>query len=722
MSPSRSVALRLPPALRPLGPYLPALGIVALQLVVFPTGIGPWTLGVVVGLLTALVALGLALIYRANRILNFAQGDLGALPTTLSVGLVAVTGLPYALGFGIGLAAAMALGAVVELAIIRRFFRAPRLLLTVATIGLSQLLIVCGLLLPRLWGEDIFTNQRLGEPFDVRIELGSVIFGGGEVLAMVVAPLLLAALAVFLRGTDVGIAVRASAERADRAALLGVPVRRLQTLVWVVAASLSFIGVFLQVTIFGFSAASALSPQALVFALSALIIGRMEHLPAITASAVGLRILEQGVAANNPSAPARIYLVVAAVLLVVLVLRRTSRTRRDTDATSTWSAAEEVRPIPPELGRIPLVRVARVAVPAVLVALAAALPLVLGPSNELKASTVVVYAIVALSIVVLTGWAGQVSLGQMAFVSVGAAVGAVATATWAIDVSLALVVAGVAGAVVAVVVGLPALRQPGLFLAVTTLAFSLAASNFLLNRKEQTWIPRGQVEALPLFRRFDLSSEAAMYELCLAVAVLAFLAVGGIRRSRTGRVLLAVRDNERAAASYSVPVLRAKLTGFALSGFLAAVAGCLLVHVNGAYSEGPFVAAESFGIFTASVVGGLGSMTGAVLGAVFLNGGRWFLTDQWRLLPSAIGVLVVLLVLPGGLGNLVFRGRDALLRVVARRRGIEVASMVADRDRGDAPAAIKVALPGDLDGDGAGSDGDDDGPSLKADEPVGSAP
>ncbi|MCB0972717.1 MAG: hypothetical protein KDA97_14525, partial [Acidimicrobiales bacterium] len=181
-----------------MGPFAPALAIVALQLVVFPTGIGPWVLGVVVGLLTALVALGLALIYRANRILNFAQGDLGALPTTLSVGLIAITGLPYAVGFGIGLAAAAVLGAVVELAIIRRFFRAPRLLLTVATIGLSQLLIVCGLLLPRLWGEDIFTNQRIGEPFHARIELGSVIFGGGEVLAIVVAPLLLAALALFL--------------------------------------------------------------------------------------------------------------------------------------------------------------------------------------------------------------------------------------------------------------------------------------------------------------------------------------------------------------------------------------------------------------------------------------------------------------------------------------------------------------------------------------------
>ena len=160
-------------------------------------------------------------------------------------------------------------------------------------------------------------------------------------------------------------------------------------------------------------------------------------------------------------------------------------------------------------------------------------------------------------------------------------------------------------------------------------------------------------------------------------------------------MLIAVRDNERGAAAYAIPVLRAKLTGFALSGFLAAVAGCLLVHVNQAYTEGPFVAAESLGVFTAAVVGGLGSAAGAVLGALYLNGGIWFLPEHWRLLPSAVGVLAVLLVLPGGLGSLLYRGRDALLRRIARRRGIVVASLMADerRRRPTRLRAIKVAMP-----------------------------
>jgi branched-chain amino acid transport system permease protein len=712
MTPARP-ALRIPPALRPVAPYVPALAILALQLAVFPTGLGPWALGVVTGLLTALVALGLALVYRANRILNFAQGDLGTLPTALAVGIVAVSGWPYLVGLTAGLVAAIVLGVVVELAIIRRFFRAPRLLLTVATIGISQLLIVAGVLLPRLWGKQIFADQTVPQPFSAHFEIGTEVFRGSEVLAVIVAPLLLAGLALFLRGTDIGVAVRASAERADRAALLGIPVRRLHTLVWAMAATLSFVGVFLQAGMFGFPSATVLSLQTLVFALIALVIGKLEHLPAITAAAIALRVLDQGVQANNPSSPGRVYLVLAAVVLVALVVRRAGTRRSDVDTASTWTAAEEVRPIPAELRDLGVVRLMRFGLPALLVVLAAALPIVLTPSDELKAATVAVFALIALSVVVLTGWAGQVSLGQMSFVAVGGAVGAVATSTWNLDLSLALIVAGLAGAVVAVVVGLPALRLPGLFLAVTTLAFSLASSNYLLNRKEQTWIPRDRLARPDLFRTFDLSSQAAMYELVLAVVVLAFVAMAGVRRSRTGRVLLAVRDNERGAAAYSVSVVRAKLGAFAVSGFLAATAGCLLVHINQAYSETPFVAAQSLGVFTAAVVGGLGSLPGAVLGALYLQGGTWFLPDKWRLLPSAVGVLAVLLVLPGGLGNLLYRVRDGWLRGVARKRGIRVASLLADEGGDDAPDAVRVAMAGAPGTVGAG-------PAEPTGEPVGS--
>lgn len=674
-----------------VGPYLPAAAVLALQLVVFPTGRGAWALGLVSGLLTALVALGLALVYRANRIINFAQADLGTLPTMVAVGIISVSGLPWALGVGAGLAAALVLGGLVELAIVRRFWRAPRLLLTVATIGLSQLLIVCGTLLPRWWHRDTFASERLPQPFGGSFSIGVETFRANEILALVLAPVLMVTLALVLRRTDLGVAVRASAERADRAGLLGVPVRRLQTLVWAVAGVLSFVGVYLHAAIFGVGAAGSLSPQAMLFALGALVLGRLDHLPAITLSAVALRILGQGIDTNYPTSPGRTYVVLAAVILLALVVRRAATGRADQDRVSSWHDAGAVRPVPPELRSLPLVRSLSIGLPVALVAAAGVLPLLLGPANQLRATTVIVYALIALSITVLTGWAGQVSLGQMSFVAVGGAVGAVATATWHLDLTVAVLIAGVAGAAVATVVGLPALRLPGLYLAVTTLAFSQAASNYLLNRSEQSWIPAGRLDRPLLLRRFDLDGQLAMYYLVLAVAVLGFLAVAGLRHSRTGRALAAVRDNDRGAAAFSVSVLRAKLLAFAVSGFLAAVAGCLLVHVNQAYSELPFKASESLGVFTAAVVGGLGSWVGAVLGAGYLSGGNFFLTERWRLLPSAVGVLAVLLVLPGGLSDLLLRARDAGLRRLARRRSIVVPSLVADKaDDASVPDALRA--------------------------------
>ncbi|MGZ4730018.1 MAG: branched-chain amino acid ABC transporter permease, partial [Acidimicrobiales bacterium] len=267
----------------------------------------------------------------------------------------------------------------------------------------------------------------------------------------------------------------------------------------------------------------------------------------------------------------------------------------------------------------------------------------------------------------------------------GAAIGAYATQTWHLDLSLALLVAGLVGVVVAVLVGLPALRLRGLFLAVTTLAFAMATSSWLLNRRYFGWIPVSRVTRPKLFGVIDLNSQSSYYYLCLACLGLVVLGVRGIRRSRTGRVLLALRENERGAQSFGVNVIRAKLTAFALSGFLAAFAGCLLAHLLQAFSPDVYGPGASFGIFTTAVVGGLGSLLGAALGALYLQGGQWFLPGpQWQQLASAAGVLVVLLIIPGGLGDLVYRVRDSWLRWVAQRHDIIVPSLLAD-----------IAQPGD---------------------------
>jgi branched-chain amino acid transport system permease protein len=214
---------------------------------------------------------------------------------------------------------------------------------------------------------------------------------------------------------------------------------------------------------------------------------------------------------------------------------------------------------------------------------------------------------------------------------------------------------------------------------VSTLGFGLAASSYFLNPRFFDWVPRKRIERPDLFGQIDLGSTTAIYYFCLGVSVLVLLGLQGIRHSRTGRVLLALRENEKATQAFGVSATRAKLTAFAISGFVAAVAGCLFVHHQQAYDKASFDPSLSILLFTAAVIGGLGSLTGGVLGAVWLRGGAWLLPSNWQFFSSSIGVLFVLLVIPGGLGTLVYKVRDLWLRWVADRNEILVPSMVADR-------------------------------------------
>jgi branched-chain amino acid transport system permease protein len=673
----------------------PAAVIVLVQLLLFPMPLGIWLQGITVGLLGALVAVGMALVYRSNRILNFAQADLGMAPATLAVVLVQAFAWSWLASLVVGVVAAVVVGAVVELAVIRRFVRSSRLILTVATIGLAQVLVVLTALVPgwladltgRTEADVVPTADRLAFPWRFEFSLDPLVFRSDHVLAWLVAPLLLAGVAVFLRVTALGTAVRASAERPDRAAMLGIPVGRLTTYVWALAALLSFVGLFLRAGVVGLPVGTALGLGVLLSAFAALTLGRLTDLPSVAISAVALGLLEQGVAWNDSidvglftidaRGSALVAPLLGVVILAALLVRRVGRSRAEDEATA-WQGSSEVRPVPVELRSVPEVRLVRVAVVVVVVAVLVALPHVLGTADSLRASAVIVYAVVAISVVVLTGWAGQVSLGQMGFVAIGGAVAALATNSWGLDLLAALPLAGVVGAAVAVVVGLPALRLRGLYLAVVTLAFAMAVSSWLTNPDYFSWIPQGRIERAPLLGRISVESPTALYYLCLGGFAFAVFIVTGVRRSRTGRILVAVRDNERGAQAYGVNVTRAKLTAFAVSGFVAALAGGLLVHHQQVFSPGLVAPEQNLLVFTAAVVGGLGSLVGAVLGAVFLQGGGWFLPTELQVLATGAGVLIVLLILPGGLGGVVYRIRDLWLRSVARRRGIVSASLLAD--------------------------------------------
>lgn len=659
-----ATSTRLVGAARPL---VPALAIVAVQQVLFPLSLGLFLHGVLVGGLTALVALGMALTYRANRVLNFAHAALGTTPLVLAALLRTAWGWPWVPAVAAGLAAAVVLGAVVELAIIRRFATAPRLLLTVATLGLSQLLAAGALLLPRAFGRGPVDQVQLPAPFDFRLELGGFVFRGYALLTAIVVPVALVALGVFLKRTDAGVAVRAAADRADRASSLGIPVKRLQTLVWVLAAVLSFAAVLLRSGLPGSVAVSGLGFAVLLRALAALLIGRLTDLATIATTAMALGVLEIGVG-QNASSPDLIDPVLGVVIVAALAFQRRSATRVDITDSSSWRASEDLRPVPKHLARLPKVRLVRLGGPALLAAVAVALPAVLSVDRAFKAATLLVYALLCLSVVVLTGWSGQVSLGQIAFLALGSAVGAKVTVDWGLDLTIALALSALAGGVAATLVGLPAVRLRGLYLAVTTLALSLATTSYLLNPRFDvaSWVPQGRVPRPPLLGRIDLDSQHRAYYLVLFVLAAVLVGLRGVRNSRSGRAMLAVRDNERGAQAYSIDAARVRLTAFALSGAIAALAGCLLVHVTGGIDPALYEPGENLGVFSMAVVGGIGTPAGAVLGAGYVQGTRWFLPVEWQLLSSGAGILLVLLVLPGGLGGLLLRLRD---RWLARTAG-----------------------------------------------------
>ena len=650
---------------------LPAFGLVAAQLIFFGMPAGAWVRGVVLGLLIALLAMGMALVYRANRVINFAQADLGFVPTSLAVGLIVFSGLPYLFGFGVGLVAAVALGAIVELAFVRRFAKASRLVLTVATIGITQLLAVLALLVPRMWDQSA-ASQRIPPPLDWKVTIGTFILSANDLIAMIVAPLAMVAVAVFLSATRLGTAIRGSAERSERALMLGIPVAWLSTLVWAIAAGLSFLALFLRAGILGVPLGAALSLSTLVLALAALVIGRLRYLPTVATAAVALGILEYGVA-WNASSPLLVTPIIGAAVLAALLLQRRQYGRADRDEATAWRLADEVRPLQPWIARLPLVRLMRWGMATAIIVGLVLIPLLLRTDQIIKATAVAVFAVIGLSLVVLSGWAGQISLGQMAFVAIGAAVSGKCTISWNVDMSLSLLIGGTAGAAAALIVGLPALRLRGLYLAVTTLVFALAVNSWMLNRQFFDWVPQQRVERLPLFGRIDVSTPTRFYVYTLVVLTIVYLGLRGIRHSRTGRAIIALRENELAAQAFSVSPVPVKLTAFTISGFVAGIAGGLFVQLSQSFDLSSYGAGASLDVFTAAVVGGLGSLFGGVLGAVFLRGSQWFITaPEWRLLSSALGVLIVLLIIPGGLASLVIKIRDWYVGVVLRRRHVPI--------------------------------------------------
>lgn len=692
--------LPVPARLRPLvagGAVLVLWGVLA-RLMGRGLPVGILIRGTVFGSLIALLAIGVVLVYRANRIVNFAQAELGSVAAVLAIQFKLVWGWNYFVAVVVALVLAGAMGGLIDRLVIRRFHRAPRLILTVGTIGLAQILNALSIIIPLMIGG--LAAGTFATPFTFRFDVHPQVFGGDHVMVMAVVPVVMLGLVWFLRFTDYGIAIRAAAENGDRANLVGIPVKRLSTLVWTLAGFLSATAVILRVPLVGFASFQSVSGAGnalLLRTLAAAVLGRMESLPRTVVAAIGIGIFQEA-AAWQYSDTDFVDALLVGVILIGLLLQKDFFSRAAETGISTWKAVREIRPVPAELRDLPEVRWAGFGITTLLTVAVITLPLWATPSQEQAAALVAIYAIVALSLFVLTGWAGHISLGQFAFVGFGGAACGVLYGRHGWDLMLALPAGVLFAAGAAVLVGLPALRIRGLFLAVTTLAFAVTAETFLLEDRYVPWLIETRLAPPALWGRFPLSEGWQQYFLCLVGLLAAIVAVRNLRAGRMGRAIIAVRDNEANAEAAGIDATRVKLAAFAISGGLAGFAGGLyVINQQGLFSDA-FGAAVSIRMFSMVVIGGLGSLPGAILGAVYVRGAEFFLPPEYELLASGFGILLLLMFLPEGLGGLVYRGRDAYLRRVARKHGLVVPSLLADErvaDPRDQPTVDVMIAEGD---------------------------
>ena len=249
---------------------------------------------------------------------------------------------------------------------------------------------------------------------------------------------------------------------------------------------------------------------------------------------------------------------------------------------------------------------------------------------------VLIYAIVGLGLMLLAGFTGQFSIGHAAFLGVGAYTQAVLT-TMGWPFPLALVCAASLSAAVGIIVGLPALRVKGIYLGIATLSFGFIVEEVFARWESVTGGNAGMHLKAPDLFGWKLSSGDAFYFLCLVITIVCTLGILNLLRSPTGRAFVAIRDSEISAQSMGIHLARYKTLSFALSAALAGIGGALYAHKLQFISPDQFNIVQSIDLLLLVVIGGLGSVHGAFLGAIFLISMPQLIAMSKDYLPEVIG-------------------------------------------------------------------------------------
>src|SRR3954466_14361671 len=307
-------------------------------------------LGTITGLTYGLLAVGLVLIYRTNRIINFAHGQIGAFGAAFFSLAAVKWHLPYWIAFVMALVVAAMSGAAAETGVVRRLRNAPRLMSVVASLGVGQVLVVFAVLINAQSTAGSTYPQPTGLPvFTVGALRVTPAYSG----MLFLSPLVVLGIAVFFKRSRFGLAIRAAAANPEAARMSGIFASRMSSLAWGIAGALSAFTAVLTAPTQGYVGGDSFGPELLLRAMTAAVIGRMQSLPLALAGGVGLGIIEQLLLWNYPKS-GLVEVTLFVVILVALLVQR-QRGGRDEEKGS-WAAVQGLRPIPHRIQQIWLFR------------------------------------------------------------------------------------------------------------------------------------------------------------------------------------------------------------------------------------------------------------------------------------------------------------------------------------------------------------------------------
>lgn len=593
--------------------------------------------GLIVGNIYALIAVGLALIFGVSRLINFAHGSVYVVGAY--VGWVAVSHLQTPLPVTMALVAAVSaiVGLLIERFGLRPLQNSVRIAPLLATIGISfvldQLVMIAFSPTPRPLPSQL--------P-DWRLPIGGGTIGALDLLIAGVGVVSAVMLFAFLRFTKLGWAVRATAQDRDAALQMGVDVDRVNQTVFGIASALGGLSGLL-VGMYYNQIDPAMSLQATLKGVVAEVVGGVGNVPGAIVGSLLLGVVETWGIALLGTSYRNLFAFI--LLIVILVLRpnglfASARQLPPEPMTGTFIAPS--RPL----------RMPRWAIAAAIIAFAA-LPLVVRQFYILQTLTNAwLFGMLALSLTLIAGTIGQVSLGHAALLAIGGYTSALLALDLGVPVGLAILAAGIVTSALGTLLASPSFRLRGHYVSIATLAIGEIVALTILNWESVTRGPIGVVAIPPLsLFGYDLADAASVYWLSFAVLILLALLQMRLLGSHLGRSFRAIRDDDVAARAYGLGLNRYKSLAFIFGGFAAGVSGALSAHLFSYINHETFNTQQSILALTIVILGGLGNVVGAIAGAVALVGlpEIFRIAAEYRILIYGVVLLLLVRFRPQGL-------------------------------------------------------------------------